>query len=59
MHVNLAGRYTRIQFRAAPAGDKLQRKIDEILKQLPNVFDIADDSFIVISDGDDKNTLNM
>ena len=28
---------------SAPAGDIFQRKIDEIFKNLPNVFDIADD----------------
>ena len=40
-------RYKRLLFGAAPAGDMLQRKIDEIFKDLPNVFCIADDIFDV------------
>ena len=31
-------RYKRLQFGTAPAGDMFQQKIDEIFKDLPNVF---------------------
>ena len=40
-------RYKRLPFGAAPAGNMLHRKIHEILKDLPNVFGIAD-GFLVI-----------
>ena len=36
-----------LPFGAAPAGDMFQRKIDEIFKDLPNVFGIADDILAV------------
>ena len=35
--------YKWLPFGAAPAGNMFQRKIDEILKDMPNVFGIADD----------------
>ena len=38
----------------APAGGLLQQKIDEIFKDLPDVFDIADDILIVGNDADDR-----
>ena len=47
-------RYKRLLFGAAPAGDIFQRKIDEIFKELPNVFDIADDILVVGYDVDGK-----
>ena len=34
-------RYKRLPFGAALAGDMFQRKTDEIFKELPNVFSIA------------------
>ena len=36
-------RYKHLPFGAALAGDMFKRKIDEIFKDIPNVFDIADD----------------
>ena len=39
------GRY-RLSFRAAPAGDMFQQKIEEIFKDLPNIFSIADDIWL-------------
>ena len=47
-------RYKRLPFGAAPAGDMFQRKIDEIFKDLPNVFGIADDILVVRYDIDGK-----
>ena len=38
-------RYKRLPYGAAPTGDMFQ--IDEIFKNLPNVFGIADDILIV------------
>ena len=35
-------RYKRLPFGAALAGNMFQRKIDEIFKDMPNVFGIAD-----------------
>ena len=40
-------RYIRSSFRTAPAGDVFQRKINEILKELPNVFGMSDDLLVV------------
>ena len=36
-------RYNRFSLGEAPAGDMLQRKMDEIFKDMPQVFSIADD----------------
>ena len=47
-------RYKRLPFGAAPAGDMFQHKIDEIFKDLPNVFGIADDILVVRYDSDGK-----
>ena len=41
-------RYKRLPFGAAPAGDMLQHKIDEIFKDLPNVFGIVDDIIVEV-----------
>ena len=43
------GRYrlTTQAFEVAPAGDIFKRKVDEALKDLPNLFDKADDNIIV------------
>ena len=40
-------RYNRLPFGAAPAGDIFQGKVDEIFKDLPNVFGIVDDILVV------------
>ena len=37
-----------------PVGDMFQWKIDEIFKDLPNVFGIADDMLIVDYDADGR-----
>ena len=42
----------RSPFRVNPASDLFQRKIDEILKELPNIFGIAYDILIVGYDED-------
>ena len=47
--------YKRLLFGAAPTEDMFQWKIDEIFKDLPNVFGITDDILIVGYDNDDKN----
>ena len=39
-------RYKQLPFGAAPSVDMFQRNIDEILKDLPNVFGIADDILV-------------
>ena len=39
--------YGGLPFSTGPVGDIFQCKIDEIFKELPNVFDIADDNLIV------------
>ena len=39
--------FTRLPFIVAPIGDMFQKKIDEILIDLPNVFVSADDILIV------------
>ena len=41
-------------FAAVPAGDMFQRKIDEIVKELPNVFSIVDDILVVGYEADGK-----
>ena len=56
LHVNLAGTDTqRLPFGATPKGDMFQHKIDEIFKDLYNIFGIADDILVVgyHSDGKD------
>ena len=52
------GRYKRLPFGAVPAGDVFQRKIDEIFKDLPNVFGSADDILVVGYDVDGKDHEN-
>ena len=47
-------RYKRLPFGAAPPGDMFQHKIDEIFKNFPNVFGIADDILVVGYDTDRK-----
>ena len=47
-------RYKRFSFGAAPAGDVVQRKLDEIFKKLPKVFGILDDILVVGYDSDSK-----
>ena len=47
-------RYKRLLFGAAPAGDMFQRKIDEIFKELSNVFSIADDILVAGYEADGK-----
>ena len=37
----------RLPFRVVPEGDMFQRKIDDIFKDLPNVFGTAEDILIV------------
>ena len=55
LNANLAQIDTRdLPFGAALAGDMFQRKIDEIFKDLPNVFGIADDILAVGYDDDGK-----
>ena len=50
------GRYRliRLPFRVAPAGGMFQQKIDEIFKDVPYVFGIADDILIVWYDADSR-----
>ena len=45
-------------FEAAPAGNMFQRKIDEIFKELSNVFGFADDILGVGYDDDGRNLDN-
>ena len=40
-------RYKWLPFRAVPAGDMFQCKIDEIFNNMPNVFGIADDILVI------------
>ena len=40
-------RYKCLPFRAVPAGDMFQCKIDEIFNDMPNVFGIADDILVI------------
>ena len=44
----------RLPFSAALAGDMLQHKIDEIFKEQPTIFGIADDILFVDYSADDK-----
>ena len=48
------GRYTykHLPFRAVPAGNMFQCKIDEIFHDMPNVFAIADDILVIGYDKD-------
>ena len=55
LHANFVRyRYKRLLFEIALAEDMFQRKIDEIFKDLPNVFGIADDILTVGYDVDGK-----
>ena len=50
-----------VPLRAAPTGDMLQKKTDELLTGMPNVFSMADDILIAGFDMQDKHhneTLN-
>ena len=47
-------RYKRLPFVAAPTGDMFLCKIDEMFKNSPNVFGIADDILVVGYDTDGK-----
>ena len=47
-------RYKRLLFGAVSEGDIFQWKIDEIFKDLPNVFGITDDILVVGYDRNDK-----
>ena len=40
-------RYKWLPFRAVPAGDMFQHKIDEIFNDMPNVFGIADGILVI------------
>ena len=57
MFVCQFGRYSyiRLPFGAAPAGDMFQRKIDEIFKDMPNVFGIVDDILVAGYEADGTN----
>ena len=48
-------RYKQLPFGAAPAGSMFQRDVDEIFKDLQNVFGIADDILVAgyAADGKD------
>ena len=52
-------KFTRLPFGTVPAGDMFQQKINEIFKDLPNVFGIADGILMVgyDADGRDHNTI--
>ena len=39
-------RYARLPFRAVLAGDMFQKKIDDLLSGMPNLFGIVDDSSV-------------
>ena len=39
--------YKHLPFRAAPAGDMFQHKIDKIFNDMPNVFEIADNILVI------------
>ena len=47
-------RYKRLPFGVVPAGDLFQRKVDEIFKDLPNIFGITDDMLVVGYDANGK-----
>ena len=52
---HLIGTSTKwLPFGAEPTGDMFQRKIDEILKKLPNIFGIAGDILVVGYEADGK-----
>ena len=51
-------KYKRLPFGAATTEDIIQRKIDEIFKDLPNVFGIADDILVEGYDIDGKDHEN-
>ena len=44
--------YKQLPFRAVPAGNMFQWKIDEIFNDMPNVFRIADDILVIGYDKD-------
>ena len=46
--------YKRLSFGAALTGDMFQRKIDEIFKDMPNVFDIVADILVIGYEADRK-----
>ena len=48
-------RYMHLPFWAAPVGDMFQHKIDEIFKDMPNVFEIADDILVIEYDKNGTN----
>ena len=50
MHINLAGIFTRLPLKIMPAGDVFRQKNDEIFKDVPNVFAIADFILVVCYD---------
>ena len=52
-------RYKRLPFGAVPVGDMFRRKIDEIFKDLPNEFVIADEILVVGYDVDGKDHDDM
>ena len=52
-------RYRILPFGAAPAGDMFQRKIDEIFKDLPNVFGIVGNVLVVAHDRNGKDHDDM
>ena len=47
LHANLPDTDIRLLFGAAPTGDLFQSKIDEIFKNLLDVFGIVDDILVV------------
>ena len=52
-------RYARLPYRAALEDVMFQLNIDWLFKELPNVFDIADDLFIVGYDANSKDHHRM
>ena len=40
-------RYARLPFRSTPAGDMLQRKIEEIFRGILNVFGVVENNLVV------------
>ena len=47
-------RYKGLLFGAAPAGDMIPRKIDDMFKDIPNVFGIVDDILVAGYEADGK-----
>ena len=47
-------RFTRLPFGVVPAGDMFEQKVNEIFRDLPNIFGIADDILIVEYDADGR-----